>query len=88
MENKVAGETDDLKALKPDAPWQARRYALASNRRVFFVVIAYKPANESVFLSLPARVSVHRLEGTPEESVYVRFLITWGHRTPSKARAP
>jgi hypothetical protein len=50
VENKAAGATSDLELLKPDASWQARRYALALNRRVFFVVIAYKPANESMFL--------------------------------------
>ncbi len=88
VENKVAGLTTDLQSLKPDAPWQARRYALAFNRRVFFVIIAYRPAAESKFLSLPERVSVLPLLESPEESVYVRFLIPWGTDTPSKAKTP
>ncbi len=88
IENKVADEAVDLDTLKPDAPWQARRYAFAFNRSVFFTVIAYKPANEGVNLPPPKRISVHRLEGSPEQSVYVRFLIPWGTDTPSKAKAP
>jgi HD superfamily phosphohydrolase len=88
LENKVAGTTSDVTRLKPDAAWQARRYSISLNRRISFVAIAYRPADESVFLPLPARITIRRLENSPEECAYVRLLIPWGYGTPSKAKAP
>jgi hypothetical protein len=88
LENKVAGQTEDPRAIRPDAAWQARRYAIALNRRVSFVLVAYKPADDAAILPLPSRVSVHPLPGSKEICAVVRLLVPWGHRTPSKARAP
>jgi hypothetical protein len=87
VENKVAEVTTDLSSLKPDAAWQARRYSITLNRRLSFVVIAYKPATESQLVSMPGRVSIFRLESTPEECAYVRLLVPWGYGTPSDAKA-
>ena len=88
MENKVAELTNDLATLKPSAPWQARRYSIALNRRVFFTAIAYKPGSEALLLPVPKRVSVFKLPDSPEEAVCVRFLIPWGVGVPSMAKPP
>jgi hypothetical protein len=87
VENKVAGEVQDLSNLKPDADWQMRRYSMAYSRRIGFVIVAYKPGNEGALLAPPDRVSVHQLPGTPEMCAVVRLLIPWGHGTPSTAKA-
>jgi HD superfamily phosphohydrolase len=70
-----------------DAPWQARRYSMAMNRRVSFVLIAYKPASEAALLSLPSRVSVMPLQNSPETCAVVRLLVPWGVKIPSRAKA-
>lgn len=88
IENKVADQVTDLSDLKPDAPWQARRYSIALNRRVSFAIIAYKPKDDSQLPPLPQRVSVHSLAESAEACAYVRLLIPWGHGTPSTAKAP
>jgi HD superfamily phosphohydrolase len=87
VENKVADVTQDPKNLKPDADWQSRRYSIAFNRRVNFVIIAYKPANEAAFLPLPSRISIYPLKNSPEVCAVVRLLVPWGYKTPSKAKA-
>jgi HD superfamily phosphohydrolase len=87
VENKVAEKTANIESLKPDAAWQARRYSISLNRRISFVVIAYQPANEAALPSLPNRVKILPIENTTEESAYIRFLIPWGHGTPSTAKA-
>jgi hypothetical protein len=88
IENKVEGATGDPKKLKPNADWQARRYAIALNSRVTFVVVAYKPSTEKAFLSLPDRVSVYSLQGASELRSIVRVLVPWGYAHPSSAKAP
>ncbi len=87
LENKVADETKDASALKPDAAWQARRYSIALNRRVSFVLIAYKPANDAAILPLASRVSVYSLPNSPEICAVVRLLVPWGIPVPSRAKA-
>ena len=88
LENKVVGETRRPQEVKPEAAWQARRYSIAVNRRVAFVVVAYKPADESALLILPSRVSVYPLLRSPEAAAVVRFLVPWGYGTPSTAKVP
>jgi hypothetical protein len=88
LENKVVNETNDPRAdLKPHAAWQARRYAIAFNQRVTFVLIAYKPVSEAAILPLPFRISVHTLRGSPEACAVVRLLVPWGYGKPSQAKA-
>jgi hypothetical protein len=86
IENKVAEKTRNLDGLKPDALWQARRYSIPLNRRISFLIIAYQPADETAIPSLPDRVRVLPIEGAAEESACIRFLVPWGHGTPSEAK--
>jgi hypothetical protein len=86
LENKVAELTDNVNDLKPNAPWQARRYSIALNRRSF-VLIAYQPASEAEMLPLTSRVSVHPLPNSPEICAVVRLLVPWGVPVPSRAKA-
>jgi HD superfamily phosphohydrolase len=87
LENKVADVTNAPHELKPDAAWQARRYSIALNRRISFVLIAYKPASEAALLPLPSRVSVYPLLNSPEACAVVRLLVPWGVKIPSRAKA-
>lgn len=86
VENKVAGEVSDPRGILPNADWQLRRYSMAVNQRVGFVVVAYRPANEAAVLPLPDRVSVYPV-GANEERVIIRLLIPYGHGVPSSAKA-
>jgi HD superfamily phosphohydrolase len=87
LENKVADKTEDPATLKPDAAWQARRYSISLNKRVSFVMIAYKPGSDAAILPLPSRVSVSKLPNSSEECAVVRLILPWGHGTPSRAKA-
>src|SRR5262249_20681456 len=43
VENKVAGKVSNPFEAKPDAPYQANRYAIATCQRIFFTVVGYIP---------------------------------------------
>ena len=88
LENKVEGSTNHPTTLMPDADWQSPPYAKALNRRVSFVLVAYKPGSEAALLPLSQRISVYRLSNSPEAHAIVRFLVPWGYDTPSSAKAP
>jgi hypothetical protein len=88
IENKVHESSADPRSIKPAADWQARRYSIALNKRVSFVIVAYKPASEDVMLPLPERIDVYALPGALENHAVVRFLIPWGYGTPSTAKVP
>jgi HD superfamily phosphohydrolase len=88
VENKVVGETDDPMSEKLDSGWQARRYSMAFNRRISFIVLAYKPKTEGALLSQPNSVSITALEDCREPHAIVRICIPWGYGSPSSAKRP
>lgn len=89
IENKVVSSpTKDPFSAVPNAPWQERRYAIAVNSRVGFIVVAYKPFDESAVLPLTSCIQVVPLIGAPENRVHVRIVIPWGHQVPSSAKTP
>ncbi len=88
LENKVEAHATTPEGLKPHAPWQGRRYAFTLNGTCLFVLIAYKPKDETCLLSKPKRIRVMTLGQTSEGTVCVELLVPWGHGVPSEARAP
>lgn len=88
VENKVRQQTANPAGTGANYPYQARRYSIAVGSSVSFVVVAYKPANESALLPMPQRIIVHPLEGAPEGHASVKIQIPWGHGLPSDAKRP
>jgi HD superfamily phosphohydrolase len=88
LENKVVSETSDAMAEKIEASWQARRYSIAINKRISFVLLAYKPKSEAALLSMPASVTIETLENSPEPRATIRMCIPWGYGSPSGAKPP
>lgn len=88
VENKVAAKTDEPFASKIDAPWQARRYAIAMNQRAWFIVTAYQPSTERGILPMPDRIRVDSLTDGRSQCAVIRIVIPYGYSIPSKAKAP
>ena len=89
IENKVHKDpTRKPFAVKLDAAWQARRYALAANRHVVFVVLAYRPADEGAILPPHARIRVAPVAGAMGDFAEVRVVLPWGQPPPHLARRP
>lgn len=88
VENKVAARVADPLAHGPNYGYQGRRYSIAVCRRVTFVLLAFRPADESQILPLSKRIRIQAISGVPEPHAQVRFAIPWGHSVPSRAKAP
>ncbi|MFN7923754.1 MAG: HD domain-containing protein [Bryobacteraceae bacterium] len=69
-----------------DAAAQARRYAIARNAKVAFVVVAYP--SEGNDLPLPSRIRVLSHADSASEFAEIRLLIPWGRPVPSRTKAP
>jgi len=80
-------ERDPLNA-GPDFAWQARRYALSLWKRVVFVVLAYRPADERGILPKTSRIQIKSLAGDDEEMAEIRVVIPLGYNVPSRAKHP
>ena len=65
-----------------------RRSVLCCGLTVVFVVLAYRPVDESALLPKTKRIAVRPLEGAPEECAEVRVVVPWGYDVPSRAKKP
>jgi hypothetical protein len=88
IENKVSGVEPDPFDAKPDAPYQANRYAIAKCQRLFFTVVAYTPSDAANVLEQTSSIRVRRLEGVTRTAAEVRVVIPYGISTPSRAKKP
>lgn len=89
VENKVRREkTRDPFEAGPHYAWQGRRYGMTIGSRVVFVVVAYRPNDESAVLPPPCRIRVCTMPEAPEDICQVRVVIPWGMGVPSSAKKP
>ena len=88
VENKVRDKrTRDPFKAGPHYTWQSRRYGIAICSRVAFVIIAYRPSDESALLPLPRRILAFGVSEA-EDRCEVRVVIPWGAGVPSSAKKP
>ena len=89
VENKVARDkVRDPFEVGPHYEWQARRYSIALCSRVQFVVVAYRPADESARLPLPDRIRAASMPEAQEHRCQIRVVIPFGGDVPSSAKRP
>ena len=89
VENKIRREkTRDPFEAGPHYAWQGRRYGMTIGSRVVFVVVAYRPNDESAVLPPPCRIRVCTMPEAPEDICQVRVVIPWGMGVPSSAKKP
>jgi HD superfamily phosphohydrolase len=88
IENKVAGVESDPFDAKPDAPYQANRYAIAKCQRIFFTAVAYTPKDGADILEQTRSIRVRKLEGVARTAAEVCVVIPYGASTPSKVKKP
>ena len=88
VENKVISDrVADPFGSGPNFSWQARRYSFSLCSRVVFVVVAYRPSDESAILALPSRVAVVPTVRSTDRCE-IRVVIPWGSGVPSSAKRP
>ena len=85
IENKFENKGKAPEKIAPDSGAQARRYAIALDSRLLFVVIAYRAEGEVP--SKPKSVEVRRVANEAEGRVQIRFYLPFGAPTPSKQKA-
>lgn len=88
IENKVVGEATDPLSIKPEAAYQANRYAVPLCQRIFFTVIAYKPKNGDGPLRQTESLTVKALIGRGLTSVEIRAVVPYGCPVPSRQKKP
>lgn len=89
VENKVCrGKTKDPFEAGPHYAWQGRRYSISLCSRVVFVVLGYRPNNETALIPLPNRIQACAISGAQEEWCQVRVVVPWGAGVPSSAKSP
>jgi hypothetical protein len=88
VENKVAGVTADPFSKGPHYVWQARRYGLALCLNITFVVLAYKPTDESKIIELYHRIRIVKPDNSPPGYAQIRVVVPYGYSTPHAAKAP
>ena len=89
VENKVRREkTRAPFEAGPHYAWQNRRYGMTIGSRVVFVVVAYRPNDESAVLPPSCRIRVSTMPEAPEDTCQVRVVIPWGMDVPSSAKRP
>ena len=89
VENKVRKErTRDPFEVGPHYAWQSRRYSMALCSKVAFVVVGYRPIDESALLPMPSRIHVLAMTGAPENRCEVRIVVPFGAGVPSSAKRP
>ena len=88
VENKVISDhIKDPFGSGPNFVWQARRYSFALCSRVVFVVLAYRPLDESAIPPLPSRIAVVPTPPSTDRCE-IRVAIPWGSGVPSSAKRP
>lgn len=68
--------------------WQARRYSLSLCSRVQFVVVGYRPTDETGLLPLPSRIRACPMPDAQEKRCEIRVVVPWGFGVPSSAKRP
>jgi hypothetical protein len=88
IENKIVGSTADPFEAKPEAPYQANRYALATCQRIFFTAVGYIPKDSANLLEQTKSVRVRRLEGIERTAAEIRVVVPYGTPAPSREKKP
>jgi hypothetical protein len=88
IENKIDTSGKDPFVSKPEAAYQANRYARSISQRVFFTLVAYRPNDEAAIHPPAASVRVRQLDGLPQTAVEVRFVVPMGLSDPSRTKVP
>lgn len=88
IENKLRGDTADPFGVGPHYAWQNRRYSIAVCSRIGIVVLGYHPTSERAIPTLPERIRIAPLEGSPEDRAQIRVVVPYGHAVPHDARSP
>jgi hypothetical protein len=88
IENKIAGVTRDPFSSKPDAPYQANRYAVATCQRIFFTVIGYVPTESANVIEQTKSIRVQALEGVDRAAVDICVVVPYGLLRPSQTKRP
>ncbi len=86
IENKIDKTGKGPFTVKPEAPFQAHRYALALCSRLFFTLVGYQPKNEAAIVPQTQSLQVRALEGLAHTAVEIRFVVPFGLSNPSDAR--
>lgn len=88
IENKVAGETDNVMEKGSSSyPFQTRRYAIALCNTVFFTVVAYKNKTEAGLLQQCESIKVIKVPSVKGDFIEIRFAVPYGTGRPSAAKA-
>ena len=89
VENKIRrGKTRDPFEAGAHYAWQARRYSRALCSKVVFVVLGYRPSDETAVPPLSHRIRASALREEQENICQVRVVVPWGMGNPSSARKP
>lgn len=87
-ENKIAKDVADPFEVKPHAPYQANRYAVAKCSRVFLTVIGYMPKDSATLVEQSKSVRVRPLEYGGRTAIDIAFVVPFGAKRPSDVRRP
>lgn len=85
LENKFQDKTATPDTAKPSAGMQGRRYAIALDRQIVLVVIAY-PCEPGKMLTKAQSVAVHSIVKDEDERVEIRFMLPYGAPSPSREK--
>lgn len=88
IENKVAGETSTPFTIKPEAPYQANRYAAAIASRVYFVLTGYSPPQGARLISQTDSLRVEPVANLARTAIVIKAVVPYGLPTPSREKKP
>jgi HD superfamily phosphohydrolase len=86
IENKIAGPTNDPFTAKPEAPYQADRYAVAKCMRVFFTMVGFVPAQGSTLPGQTDSIKVRKLDKADRAAAEICVVMPFGAPSPSKVK--
>lgn len=87
IENKISGQVADPFEAKPDAPYQANRYAVAKCMRVFFTLVGYVPKNGADPVEQTKSIRVRKVEGINRTAAEICAVVPFGAPRPSDVSA-
>jgi len=85
IENKVLSKAEPFSAL-PSAPYQANRYAIAKCQRIFFMVVGYRPKDESELIEQTKSIKIQKLENIDRTAIVISIAVPYGLSRPSEIK--
>lgn len=88
VENKIEGATSNPFGVRPTAPYQANRYAVAKCSRVFCTLIAYEPKEGAAPIEQTQSIRIEKLDGVNRTAINIKVVVPIRMPTPSTVKVP